>query len=127
MSGDDLLDDIFKVLVETLDKEIKVLYLKKDLRYPDKKREELDGLLIEDDGVIYLGKPKHRSDNPIVLSTMIHELLHRALGRASHARINALEKDLLEKRHGLTDAQKRYLKKYIPKHVVKHEPSLDKK
>lgn len=126
LSGDALLDNIFKVLMETLEKEIKRIYLKKDLRYPNKKRQKLHGLFIEKNGVIYLDKPKHRRESPIVLSTFVHELLHSALRRTNEWKICSLEKSLLEKRHGLTDAQKRYLKKYIPKHVVKHEPSLEK-
>ncbi|MDP2668336.1 MAG: hypothetical protein Q8P07_00665 [bacterium] len=125
ISGDKLLDDMFKVLVEVLRKEIRAIYLKKDLRYPDKHRQALDGLLIEDDAAIYLNKPKHLSERPMILSALIHELLHRALGRSSEWRIKSLEKSLFDRRTGFTYEQKRYFAKYIPKHAVKHGPSLE--
>src|SRR3989338_2122522 len=127
MSGDRLLDDMFKVLVEVLRKEIRAIYLKKDLRYPDKYRRALDGLLIEDDAAIYLTQPNHGSEHPLILSSLIHELLHRALGRSSEWEIRSLEKSLFDRRTGFTNEQKRYFAKYIPKHTVKYGPNLDMK
>lgn len=117
LSGDRLVDIIFKMLLDTLEKEIKAVRMKKDLRDPTDRRQFLRGLLIE--GKIYLGKRAHVRKKSPLISTLIHELAHEALGNIKERRIRQFESILWVR---FTDAQKRFLRKYIPKYEVKEEP-----
>lgn len=120
-SNDLLVDALFKILVNILRKEIAAIYLKKNLRYPNKKKQALYGLLIHETGEIYLDKPKYKSDRGILISTLVHELLHQAIPSANEWRIRSLEKALCAH---LTDAQKRFFRTFIPKRETKHAPNL---
>ncbi len=117
LSGNNIFDLIFKVLLEILEKEIAAINVKRILMDPDDKTEELCGLIQE--GEIYLGKRKHKLTSSSITSTLIHELLHQALPKLREKRIKQFEKCLWP---NLTDTQKRYLRQYIPKHEVKKEP-----
>ena len=117
LSGNRLIDIIFKILIETLEKEIESINVKKVLHDSDNPGKELCGLLIE--GRIYLGKSAHHKSREPIVSTLIHELLHEIMAPVNEKRVEQLERVLWPM---LTDAQKRYLKQYIPKHVVKKQP-----
>lgn len=117
-SGDKLVDIIFKTLLEVLEKEIEVIRMKKVLRDPDNKHRELHGLLVE--GKIYLGKRRHRIKNTPLVKTLIHELIHAAIPSLGERRVRQLEEVLYAR---FTDGQKRFLRKFIPKHEVKRDPN----
>lgn len=116
-SGDRLVDTLFRIIVDVLDKEIEAIHMKRVLRDPDDHRKELHGLITQ--GKIYLGKNKHLRTHQSLASTLIHELLHAAIETAFERRVKALEEILFVR---FTDAQKRFLRKYLPKHEVKTEP-----
>lgn len=120
LSGDILVDTLFEILIEALEKTIEAVRMKKVLRDPDNRRKELHGLLIE--GKIYLGKHKHKVKKAPLVKTLIHELLHAVtdVEVVKEWKIRRLERVLYIR---FTDAQKRFLRKYIPKHEVKEEPS----
>jgi len=116
LSGDRLIDTLFRVILDTLNREIEAIRVKKVLR--NSSRKELFGLLTE--GKIYLGKRMHASQKHPLVAGLIHELLHAAFeDSVSERRILALENILLCR---LTDAQKRHLRRYIPTHEVKKDP-----
>jgi len=119
LSGDILVDTLFEIFVEALEKTIEAVRMKKVLRDPDDRRKELHGLLIE--GKIYLGRHKHKTKKVPLVKTLIHELLHAVtdVNVVKEWKIRRLERILHIR---FTDAQKRFLRKYIPKHEVKEEP-----
>jgi len=117
LSGNTIVDEWFLTLIDALKKGIEAIHLKQVLRDPDDLRKELFGLLTE--GKIYLGKRKHRNKKEPLVKTLIHELLHEVLPISSHKRIRNFEKFLWIL---FTDNQKRYLRRYIPKHTVKKDP-----
>ena len=121
LSGDILIDTFFEIFVEALEKTIESVRVKGILRDPDDRRKELHGLLVE--GKIYLGKRKHRRKRSSFVGTLIHELLHVITDVEVVREVKVLK---LEKIFSIrfTDAQKRYLRKYIPKHEVKREPPV---
>ena len=114
LSGNKLVDWHFKIIIEMLERAIKSINVKKVLLDPKNRRQKLYGLLIE--GRIYLSKSAHHKDREPIVSTLIHEVAHETMTPIREKRIKELEKILWPL---LTDAQKRYLKQYIPKHVVK--------
>lgn len=118
LSGDSLVDLEFKILVDTLELEISAIRMKKILRHPDNRRKELCGFLSGDE--IYLGKHAHRQKRESLVATLIHELLHNSRPGLRERRIRQLEKKYFAR---FTDQQKRFLRRYIPKHDVKKEPS----
>lgn len=119
LSGDRLIDGIFLILVDALEKDIEAIYMKDDLRHPNNPKQKLFGFLIHDEGLVFIGKNRHRQYNEPIVQTLIHELLHKVLPHTQHLRIQLLETILWIR---LTDNQKRFLRRYIPKHTVKKEP-----
>lgn len=123
-SGDRLIDALFKVLIDTLEKEIEAIRLKKVLFDPSggplKRKKELYGIIIE--GRIFLGKRIHKKEKESIVLTLVHEVFHAALPFLKERRIYQLGAIVYTR---LTDAQKRFLRKYIPKHEVKEEPSIE--
>ncbi len=118
-SGDRLIDGLFRMLIDVREKDIVAVYMKKDLRNPVNPKQKVFGILVRDEGRIFLGKDNHKKHNEPILQTLIHEILHQALPTTPHDRINQLETAIWPR---FTDNQKRFLRKYIPKHVVKKEP-----
>ena len=121
LSGDILIDTFFKIFIEALDKTIEAVRVKGILRDPEDRRKELQGLLVE--GKIYLGKRKNKKRKSSLVGTLIHELLHVITD------VNVVREGMILKLENVfyirfTDAQKRYLRKYIPKHEVKEEPPI---
>lgn len=119
LSYDAQTDLIFDIFLEALAKTIEAVRMKDVLRDPDNRRKELYGLL--SGGKIYLGKRKHKKKKEPFVRTLIHELLHAItdVDAVKEAKIRRWEKILYVR---LTDAQKRFLRKYVPKHEVKEEP-----
>ena len=121
LSGDILIDTFFKIFIEALDKTIEAVRVKGILRDPEDRRKELQGLLVE--GKIYLGKRKNKKRKSSLVGTLIHELLHAITD------VEVVREGMILKLENVfyirfTDAQKRYLRKYIPKHEVKEEPPI---
>lgn len=125
LCSDELVNSIFLIIVETLKKKVKAIYLKTDLRYPDKTRQPLHGLSILDDDVIYLDNPRCPKDRAQLPFTLVHEVLHVAMPWLHCQRISKLENALWIRRTGFDERQRRFLKNIIPKYEVKHEPSLE--
>ena len=123
LSGDRLIDWEFKRLVHILENVIEFVRKKKGLRSPKDRRMKLWGFLTED-YIVYLSSEK-RSKPPIV-KILIHETLH-ALYPPSVVRHRYIyqKADILWVR--FTDAQKRYLRAFIPKHEVKTDPPSENK
>lgn len=117
-SGDCLIDTLFLILLDTLEKEITAIRMKKDLRDPDNRKIALRGLLTK--GKIYLGKRAHTKRQPPIVSTFIHELWHETMKKTFERRISRLEEILWMR---FTEAQKRHLRQYIPKYTVKENPA----
>ena len=121
LSGDILIDTFFKIFIEALDKTIEAVRVKGILLDPEHRRKELQGLLVE--GKIYLGKRKNKKRKSSLVGTLIHELLHAITD------VEVVREGMILKLENVfyirfTDAQKRYLRKYIPKHEVKEEPPI---
>lgn len=119
LSGDHLVDVFFRTLIDVLDGDLEAIYMKKDLRDPDNRKRRLFGILMRDEKRIYLGKSKHKKYNEPLVKSLIHELLHQIFPHTMHKRIRLFEAMLWIR---FTDSQKRFLRKYIPKHTVKKEP-----
>ena len=118
LSGDQLVDALFKILIDMLETKINGVHLKETIHDTDKGHKELLGVIpTKKEKRIYLNRQRHKKDKEPLVKTLIHEVLHVALWETREVRIESLEKILFTR---LTDAQKRYLKKYIPKHTVKH-------
>lgn len=117
LSGDKAIDTLLTILIVRFKKEIKAIHLKEVLRDPVNPRQELHGLFMK--RKIYLGKRRHKLKNTPLASTLIHELLHRVLPGRHEEYILDRENFMWVR---LTDAQKSYLRRYIPKHTVKKEP-----
>ncbi len=120
-SGDALVDFVFRSLVDTLERGIEAVHIKKVLRDPDDRRRELHGILRE--RKIFLGRRKHRLRKTPIVSTLIHEAIHAAFPILSERGVLRLEQILWTM---LSNPQKRYLRhRFIPRHEVKTEPSRD--
>ena len=125
LSGDRLVDLLFKMMLDAINYRILSIKKKKIVTNPDekdpkKKRETLYGLHYPATKEIYLSasKCKHPTKMSMV-PALIHELLHEITDNVFHHRIYQLERALKLR---LTDEQKRYLRKFIPKHEVKKGP-----
>lgn len=121
LSGDRLVDWIFRRFVEILNYEVLAIKKKKRLSDPDDPHHNaLMGLLTEEDE-IYLSasKVQHRNKDEM-LGTLIHEISHILFRDVKERYIEQLENILVIK---FTDEQKRILKKFIPKHQVKTGPA----
>jgi len=120
VSGDALIDTIFLIVVDSIKKHVKAIRMKRKLKHPDT-NQALYGLLIRDENAIYIEKPVRHSkkERDMILSTLIHEVLHLVMQSSFENRIRRLEKVLMTR---LTDEQKKYLRDFLPKHIVKKEP-----
>ena len=126
-SGDALTDWLFRQFALTLRQETIRIKRKKRLFNPgDRSRGALRGLM--DPEVHPSGRYIHilinpaRDANPTrddEVDTLIHELAHVVMGRASERHILQIE-NLLSKR--FTGEQRSYLRMFLPRHEVKHYP-----
>ena len=118
-SGDAFLDTLFFIMIDALEKHVRAIYAKKQLRDPDTNA-ALSGLLMCEDDEIYLKKQSRKDRNQMV-SALVHEVLHFIMPRTFEEKIERMERILMTR---LTDEQKKYLRGFLPKHVVKKNPSV---
>ncbi len=129
LSGDRLVDLLFKMIIDAIHYRILSIKKKKILTNPDekdpkKKREALYGLYYPATKEIYLSASKCKHPTRLsMVPALIHEIFHEIMPCVFHRRIYQLEHALIMR---FTDAQKRYLRKFIPKHEVKTGPCPSK-
>ncbi|MDP3710720.1 MAG: hypothetical protein Q8R29_03320 [bacterium] len=120
LSGDRLVDWEFRRIIYVLDNIVEFIKKKKVLRDPDDRRKRLLGFLMTGHKVIYLSSNKRYCP---LAKTLIHEALHVLyppyISRVPHRCIFQKEEILWLR---FTEAQKRFLRSYIPKHEVKTDP-----
>lgn len=125
-SGDLFVDWIFTQYVIALrSQRVRIVRKKRLINPDDPRRLVIRGLLDPDSGnwvqiLINPAKNTH-SNRDEEVETLIHEVGHLILPRASERSILRLE-TILSRRFSM--AQRRYLKSFIPKHEVKHYPGL---
>lgn len=125
LSGDRLADILFKMMIDAIYYRISSIKKKKVLTNPDekdpkKKRETLYGLHSPTTKEIYLSASKCKHPTRVsMIPALIHEVCHEIMPDVFHRRIYQLERALKVR---FTDEQKRYLRKFIPKHEVKTGP-----
>lgn len=125
LCGDNLTDLLFKIIVDTICYQVATIKKKKNLTDPDitdpqKRRQAVYGIYDSERKEVYLSdsKCKHPTKTSMV-PALVHEVLHAAMPHVFERRIFRLDR-ILETR--LTDKQKRYLRRFIPKHQVKTGP-----
>lgn len=125
LSGDNLTDLIFRMIVDTICYKISAIRKKKNLTDPDildpkRKRRAFYGIYDRERGEVYLSdsRRKHPTRGSMV-SALVHEVLHAAMPHVFERRILRFD-NILETR--FTDRQKRFLRRFIPKHQVKTGP-----
>lgn len=118
-AGDILVDWIFKRLIYILEREL--VRKKKGLYDPDvSSRQAVLGFLYFNDRIIYLNSSKRAHPTKIELTkTLVHELAHLLFPDVSERYIKQIEEILWIK---LTNEQKKFLKRYIPKYEVTKNP-----
>lgn len=128
-SGDSLVDLMFAQFVSFLRKETVRVARKRRLVNPDDPhRRVIRGLMdpdIHPSGnwvqiLINPAKNTHRNRDEEV-ETLVHELAHVILPKASERHILRMERILSQK---LSAAQRRYLKAFLPRHEIKKYPRL---
>lgn len=125
LSGDRLTDLIFKMMLDAIHYRISSIKKKKILTDPDekdskKRRETIRAIYDPETKEVFLSASKCKHPTKIsMVSSLIHEIFHEIMPDAFHKRIYQFEKVLIVK---LSDKQKRYLRKFIPKHEVKIGP-----
>ncbi|MDO8574844.1 MAG: hypothetical protein Q7R61_01050 [bacterium] len=125
LCGDNLTDLLFKIVVDTICHTVAAIKKKKNLTDPDitdpqKRRRACYGIYDRERKEVYLSYSKCKHPTKIsMVPSLIHEVLHAAMPHVFERRILRLE-IILETR--LTDKQKRYLRRFIPKHQVKTGP-----
>jgi hypothetical protein len=128
-SGDTLVDWLFRQCVIAVRSERVLISRKRRLTDPDDpRRRVIRGLMdpeIHPSGnwvqiLINPAKNTHKCRDEEV-ETLIHEVAHLIMPRAGERSILRLE-DMLSRK--FSAAQRRYLKSFIPKHEVKHYPTL---
>ena len=129
LCGDRLVDLLFKMMLDAIYYRISSIKKKKVLTDPDekdpkKRRKTLYGLYDPDTKEVFLSasKCKHPT-NMSMIPALVHETFHEIMPDVFHHRIHQLERVLKIR---LTDEQKRYLRKFIPKHEVKIGPRASK-
>lgn len=126
LSGDYLVDWHFRLILDAIHKQMVSVKKKKVLTNPDekdpkKRRETLYGLYDRKTKEVFINasKCKHPTKMSMVRA-LIHEIYHKITPNIFHNRIYRIENILMAR---FTDEQKRYLKKFIPKHEVKKGPT----
>ncbi len=116
-----LIDRIFKKVLQSLNEDIEGIYVKKFLREKIKTKVFLDdGWLKYDDNdnlYIYLSARNHGNSRRAMAKTLLHEVLHFLYPKLREQSVLKLE-DLVWKR--LNEKQKAALIAYVPKHMVKN-------
>lgn len=127
LCGDKLIDIYFQIIVDSICYKISSIKKKKAINNPYEKdhkerRKALYGLYDPNTNEIYLSasKCKHPTKKSMI-PTLVHEILHEVLPTVFHRRIYQLEYALVNR---FTEAQKRYLRHFIPKYQVKVGPKV---
>lgn len=125
LSGDRLLDWVFKQFIVFLNRKTVYIIRKKRLKKANSPREGiLLGLTMPKNPKNYLkgtyifinsAKCRHHDRNEET-ETLIHELCHNLFSDSKHRFINQLERMLIE---DFTNDQKKILKSFIPHHEIK--------
>lgn len=125
LCGDRLVDLHFKMIIDAIHYRISSIKKKKVLTNPDEKdpkerRRTIYGLHDPVTKEIYLSASKCKHPTKMsMIPALIHEIYHEIMPDVFHYRIYQLERVLKIR---FTDEQKRYLRKFIPKHEVKTGP-----
>lgn len=126
LSGDYLVDWHFRLILDVIYRQIISIKKKRvltnpDVKNPQKRRETLYGLYDYETKEIFISasKCKHPTKMSMVRA-LIHEIYHKITPEIFHNRIYRIENILMTR---FTDEQKRYLKKFIPRHEVKKGPT----
>lgn len=125
---DDLITWEFRRIIYIIETIIKSINVKRILRNPHDKRQTLYGLLSGNNEIwISIGKQyrmengKRRHKRYPLGRIIMHEALHVLYPKwVREANIFAKENMLWER---FTDEQRRYLRKYIPEHISRKEPT----
>jgi hypothetical protein len=115
-SDNKLVDWLFIEVANAIDNVVKKIYLIKTLKDPDDRRKRLYGYLCKGHEETYI---THRPPHATATQNLLHEVLHVINPRSTERRIRVLESILWR---SLTDNQKRYLRRKIPKFATKKEP-----
>lgn len=116
LSGLCLVDWHFIEIVNAIENVLEKIYLKKVLKDTTDHRKRLLGYLGEDHKIAFIA---HEPPDAPAVRNLLHEALHVTMPYVSERRIRVLEENLWQL---LTDNQKKYLRKKVPKHHVKKEP-----
>ena len=126
LCGDRLVDLLFKMTLDAIYYRISSIKKKKVLTNPDEKdpkerRRTICGIYDPVTKEVYLSASKCKHPTKMsMIPALIHEIFHEIMPDVFHHRIYQLERVLKIR---FTDKQKRYLKKFIPKHEVKRGPA----
>ncbi len=127
LCGDRLVDLLFKMIMDAINYRILSIKKKKlltDPGYKKGRRKTLYGLYDPNTNEIFLSASKCKHPTKIsMIPALIHEVLHEIMPDVFERRIYQLERVLKVR---FTDEQKRYLRKFIPKHEVKTGPTPHK-
>ncbi len=127
LCGDKLVDMYFKIILDSICYKISSIKKKKGVNNPYEKdhkerRKALYGLYDPNTNEIFLSASKCKHPTKMsMIPALIHEVLHEVMPTVFHRRIFQLEHALA---HRFTEAQKRYLRHFIPKHHVKTGPKV---
>lgn len=125
LSGDHLVDWHFRLILDAIHRMVSIKKKKvltdPDEKDPQKRRKTLYGLYMPETKEVFISasKCKHPTKMSMV-RTLIHEIYHKITPDVWERRIYRIENILMTR---FTDEQKRYLKKFIPKHEVKKSPT----
>ncbi|MBI2635485.1 MAG: hypothetical protein HYW79_02995 [Parcubacteria group bacterium] len=126
LSGDHLVDWHFRLILDAIHRQMVSVKKKKILTNPDhkdpqKRRETLYGLYDYETKEVFISasKCKHPTKMSMVRA-LIHEIYHKITPDVLEKRVYRIENILMIR---FTDEQKRYLKKFIPRHEVKKGPT----
>lgn len=117
LSEDSIVDAVFADIVYIIENVLDKIYRKVELRDSDDRRKRLYGFLSEGHKEAYV---THNPPHHPATKNLIHESLHALYPDfVWERRIRRHERNLWKR---LTDDQKRFLRQFVPKHVVKKEP-----
>lgn len=125
LCGDRLVDLFFKLIIEIIHHRIVSIKKKKNVtdlyeKDPKKKRAALYGIYYPETKEIFLSASKCKHPTKMsMIPVLIHEVFHEIMPNVYEKRIYQIERILKIR---FTDEQKRYLRKFIPKHEVKTGP-----
>lgn len=111
LSGDRLVDTLFRTLIFALDYHITDILIQNNLTQRKKWKRNIYGTLDREQGVIILDLEMHRQHGESPTRTVIHELLHLLHPLLYEHAIGQFETHLWPR---LTDKQKQFIFSYIP-------------